>query len=576
MLSTPRLFGLSAACLLQIFAVALANGHDGGASGGAKSPGEVISRPNLNVTNAALRSPSTYFHLDTSRGWIYIHVLAMVAAWCFVLPITVGVIYNGKTPDLYPGNSHHQLGWALSWIYAVHTVTGIVGDSMERRRATIESGAERQHFIPVSTEALAEHDWVDEEGKACPNRYSYDSGQGTDRASSSLQNHSLSPTEEQSQTQFTRKVTFASPISDPYVIENPVQICRIDAFLARRLPMMSYRILAVIHFSTEAINRLMLPLGFVALTTGIVAYSGIFMGSDVFNGLAHFIKGGIFFWYGLFTLGRYVGSFADYGWVGSPALVNLPTRNQLTEFGQAWNVKPTVELIGKRKARIPSAEFVESFMIFTYGISNVFLEHLAAWGKEWTPMDLEHVSISILFFGGGLCGMLVESTRIRNLLNTAMSSFAQNRQVDSLDPEELQPPRTYQFSFNPFAALIIFLLGLMMSSHHQSSMMSSLIHKQWGMLLIGSSLARVATYIMLYVTPPTSIYPSRPPSELIASFCLISGGVIFMASNRSTVTAMITYNLDAMFIFTVTMGFTAFLMAWTILVIAVRGWAVTK
>jgi len=39
------------------------------------------------------------------------------------------------------------------------------------------------------------------------------------------------------------------------------------------------------------------------------------MGSGVFNGLAHFIKGGIFFMYGLLTLGRWLGAFSDLGWV---------------------------------------------------------------------------------------------------------------------------------------------------------------------------------------------------------------------------------------------------------------------
>lgn len=49
-----------------------------------------------------------------------------------------------------------------------------------------------------------------------------------------------------------------------------------------------------------------------------------------------------------------------------------------------------------------SAEFVESFVIWLYGVTNVFLEHLAAWGDMWTPQDLEHISISVMFFSGGL------------------------------------------------------------------------------------------------------------------------------------------------------------------------------
>ena len=245
------------------------------------------------------------------------------------------------------------------------------------------------------------------------------------------------------------------------------------------------------------------------------------------------------------------------------------------EVGWAWNIKPPFGIVSSRKARAPSAEFVESFVIFLYGSTNVFLEHLAAWGNAWAPQDLEHVSISIMFFGGGLCGMLVESKLIRDLLNAGIVNSPSNRSIKLRD-EAWAPPKTYKFSMNPFPGLIILLLGLMMSSHHQASMVSTMVHKQWGTLFVGFALARAVTYILTYISPPTSYLPSRPPSEIITSFCLISGGLIFMASNKDTVGAMERFDLNAMFLFTVTMGFTAFLMAWTILVLAVKGWATKR
>lgn len=88
---------------------------------------------------------------------------------------------------------------------------------------------------------------------------------------------------------------------------------------------------------------------------------------------------------------------------------------------------------------------------------------------------------------------------------------------------------TPRVSLNPTPALVI-LLGLMMSSHYQDSMVSTMVHKQWGNLLVGFALAGGATYIMLYIKPPTSYLPTRPPTEIIASFCLIGGGLIFMLS----------------------------------------------
>lgn len=55
-------------------------------------------------------------------------------------------------------------------------------------------------------------------------------------------------------------------------------------------------------------------------------------------------EGGIFWCYGLLTFARFLGAFADLGW--------------------AWNDPPA------SAASYPSAEFVESAVVFTYGITN--------------------------------------------------------------------------------------------------------------------------------------------------------------------------------------------------------------
>jgi hypothetical protein len=109
--------------------------------------------------------------------------------------------------------------------------------------------------------------------------------------------------------------------------------------------------------------------------------------------LAHFIKGGIFFWYGLVVLGRFMGCWADFGW--------------------AWNVKPPQEVVGKKSARVATAEFIESAAIFFYGSTNVFLEHLGGWGGAWSATDLEHLSIAVMFFGAGLVSTL-QNEPLRN------------------------------------------------------------------------------------------------------------------------------------------------------------------
>lgn len=127
--------------------------------------------------------------------------------------------------------------------------------------------------------------------------------------------------------------------------------------------------------------------------------------------------------------------------------------------------------------------------------------------------------------------MLIESRWIRELLDTSIRHKTSDLHLNKLDHEQHQnSARSYNFSLNPIPALVILLLGVMMSSHQQSTMMGTMLHTQWGSLLSYASLARALTYVIIYLKPPTSILPSRIPTELLTSFGLISGGIIFMAS----------------------------------------------
>ena len=98
------------------------------------------------------------------------------------------------------------------------------------------------------------------------------------------------------------------------------------------------------------------------------------------------------------------------------------------DFGWAWNIKPSRSEVGQWQACIPSCEFAESFLIWLYGFMDVFMEHMAAWGSDWVAQDLEHVSISIMFFGGGLVGRPIFcQCTYSNLVNSAACSSKATR-----------------------------------------------------------------------------------------------------------------------------------------------------
>ncbi|EKG10639.1 protein of unknown function DUF2427 [Macrophomina phaseolina MS6] len=516
--------------------------------------------------------PMSYFSYTENVGLLWTYVALTVITWVVIAPpvvmlsvarsrltvpaqlfflasqaltLFVSIVYNAKTPDLYPNNAYDKLRWPLFFITAIWAFLGLVNFYAHRSKAL---GEARQ---PLSAAVMARYQRLQQASSDQP-RYSHDSGQGTERNSSSLFGHSRSPSAESEQ--------IASPYQDTDFEDEVgfeekrgfLQNNRLDRLMSRLVPRFAAgRSLKVLRFLYVLIERTILLLGFVLIIMGTATIGGISRGNHVFNILAHYVKGAIFFWYGLLTLGRWMGCFADFGW--------------------AWNVKPGQELVGRWKSRIPSAEFTESFVIFLYGASNVFLEHLAAWGDAWTAQDLEHVSISVMFFGGGALGMLIESKKIREFLNASIVSNRDFRS-DAAD-EKWEKPKTYRVSLNPMPALVILLLGSMMGSHHQASMLSSMVHKQWGNMFVGFAMARAVTYILLYLSPPTSFLPARPPSEIIASFCLVAGGITFMVSNKDTVAALESMELDAMFTFVLTVGLTALIMAWTVVTIALKGWA---
>jgi hypothetical protein len=536
----------------------------------------------------------SYFRHGEYGVWNWAHAAGMILAWVFLMPLAImlsvarsrfhlpaqalfhavnglglfaGLVYNRSTPDLYEHNAHHPLGWVVITFTIAWTFISLYVAYGEHRRIKSEASEEsKATHIQQSIGTLRGSPY-----ESLP-RESDDSGYRTDRNSASLfgsRQNSSDEMYQKAEAPMDDLDLDGHDRDDESERHGFMGTGKTDRLFAKSIGRMSNtRAENVARFCQIVLEKLLLLLGFAAIASGFIVSGGLFRDRQIFSGMAHYVKGGIFFWYGLLTLGRWMGAFTEFGW--------------------AWNVRPQRPLVSKWKSMVPSAEFTESFVIWLYGATNVFLEHLNNWGSAWSASDIEHVSITALFFGGGLLGMLVECEWVRNLLNTPVivQKSKDEKTADAFHyavsgPAEEQDriweqPSTYRTPLNPMPALTIMLLGMMMGAHHQTSMVSTMMHAQWGSLFTAFALARGATYILMYLKPPTSHYPSRPPTEIVAAFCLTAGGILFMNSAADVVWAIESNGLDAMTVFTVTMGLTGIILAWEVVVFAIKGWAVRK
>lgn len=307
------------------------------------------------------------------------------------LGMMTAVFYNATTPDLYPNNAHHKIGWIISAVTLAHVFVGVISRGRGTSKSTgIGSSQERQSFmsLPMSPDTLRGSDDESPEYRLSSDSLDREDPLDSLRPGMGGMSNDTTPMEDGDDEP-------EMPAHKPHRRFLPVT----NFLNSPRWRLASRSPWTYLGYAYKATDRIILPFAFVAITTGIVTFGRFFVssttsqaiqvpsanmdgkqeGSDLLNGLAHWIKGGVFFWLGLFTLGRWAGSFADLGW--------------------AWNIRPRRP--GQRRTP-PSAEFVESFLIFLYGATNIFLERLSNKDGKWKARDLEHISITVLFIGGGL------------------------------------------------------------------------------------------------------------------------------------------------------------------------------
>lgn len=211
-----------------------------------------------------------------SRYCLSVQLLFLALNGIGVFLVTV---YNASTPDLYPNNAHHKLGWILTGIVGAQFIMGAIGAYTMRHDAKLND--DRAGFIPISTEAIAEHHGLHNSRIPDISRFSNDSGQGTERNTESLRSHSISSARDEDL--HLPQSSHQGELEDREEKYGLIQNSRLDRFLSKRLPgLISKRPLRVLRFVYNAIDRLILILGFLAISTGVVTYGGLFVSFAIY------------------------------------------------------------------------------------------------------------------------------------------------------------------------------------------------------------------------------------------------------------------------------------------------------
>lgn len=139
------------------------------------------------------------------------------------------------------------------------------------------SSEEHEAFIPISAEAMEQHQIMQGRHEREHFRYSRDSGQGTEPESPSSCSVTSSEKEPEKIAEDTMSVNGDSRsenCSSSVVSHTLLYVSR----------MLSSRTLRILNILSDITNLLILPLGFVAMISGMVIYGGVFVRASLVLG----------------------------------------------------------------------------------------------------------------------------------------------------------------------------------------------------------------------------------------------------------------------------------------------------
>lgn len=200
------------------------------------------------------------------------------------LGVLFSTIYDAKTPDLYPNNAHHKLGWLVTWVLSAQVLVSLLGRLVGafQQDGNKLVASERQSFIPVSQNAMDEHHRLHGSGYDSLYRHSNDSAQGSEPNTESLRSHSFSSTPDTLTSPTAEYHAHKEFVEDDDDVEVNLPGVSRTGGPVRNLAVkigskISSRAWKVLIFGYNFIDRTSMILGFITLATGIITLGRFFV-----------------------------------------------------------------------------------------------------------------------------------------------------------------------------------------------------------------------------------------------------------------------------------------------------------
>lgn len=273
--------------------------------------------------NQAIDDKPNYFSLGDHTGLLYMHIALMTVAWVVILPVgkpppstiswsfsfltccksaqtavmlsivtsrytisaqvtflvtnILGLVtalsHSARTPDLYPDNAHHKIGWIVTNVVTAQVLLGAIARGRSAHTASRIQEQAEQSFMPLRSSPDAD-EYVDD-----PHNFGYSNERSSDSPIELLESQSRfsETTQVESGAEGAELLTTRKTTSDRHP-----RYCGLLSAVTPFVKHLAHKVFSkclwdYVTLVYKATDRVILPFGFIALTTGVATMGRFFV-----------------------------------------------------------------------------------------------------------------------------------------------------------------------------------------------------------------------------------------------------------------------------------------------------------